>query len=129
MSLDQDQSLRLLADSLPPLRDALDHLCREWLPAEPPFTVTMGMLGRTLCANVATADDVAIQRIAELLETLLSDGTDAVRSGVTTGLLEALIAASATQPAALRLFKELGPMAIAYCRGWDQFTGVRTPGV
>jgi hypothetical protein len=101
----------------------------EWLPDEPPFTVAMGELGGILGASAGTVGDEDLQRVAEVLETLLNDGTEEVKNGVATGLLEALISSSYSEPTAVHLLKRLGPEAKKYCRAWDEFTGGKTPGL
>jgi hypothetical protein len=129
MILDRDHAVSLLAEALPQLREELHRIREEWLPDQPPFTVLMGALGHALSASVGSLGDDAVQHIADILETLLRTGTEDVKDGLATGLFESLLASSETQPGTIRLLKRLGPESAKYCREWDKFTGVKTPGL
>ncbi len=129
MSLSRDQSLSLLAESFLPLEEELDRLRGEWLPDQLPLTTAMSALGRVLVANVGTAGDEAVERIAEVLETLLSVGDDEVQNAAATGLLEALVCSFEAEQGSAPLLKRLGPQSREYLRAWDEFTGRKTPGL
>jgi hypothetical protein len=127
MSADRDHAINVLGEALPRLGEERDRLRDEWLPESPPFTVLMGALGRVLGASVGSLGDDVVQRIADILETLLRTGTEDVKNGISTGLLESLLASSETEPGATRLLARLGPESRRYCREWDAFTGRKTP--
>jgi hypothetical protein len=129
MSRDRDQAIRMLSEALPQLRDERDRLHGEWQPDSPPITVLMGALGRVLGESLDSLDDDAVERIAGVIESLLLTGTEDVKNGVATGLLESVVASSETAPGATRLLTRLGPEARNYCRAWDVFTGRKTPGL
>jgi hypothetical protein len=129
MSINREESFTLLTDSWPHLVDELDHLRNDWLPDAPPFSVAMGTLGRALAAGASAVDDDGIRRIAGVIETLMTSGTEDVKNGIATGLLEAIVSSSDTEPGALRLLRCLGTESRKYCRAWDEFSGGTTPGI
>jgi hypothetical protein len=94
-----------------------------------------------LCNDVAAFGDFIEGRIAAgyvsdlaevmaFLEELLVDGDEDIQTAVTTCCLENLLNdVSAVRISAESFTHLLGPKSREYCRAWDAFTGVRTPGV
>src|SRR5437867_4007339 len=107
MNINRNQALDLLAQSLFQLQQETNRMRDEWLPEEPPFTVLMGALGAVLGASVGTLDDKHVERIAQVIETILRDGTEEVKNALATGLLESLMHSSDTEPGAIRLLRHL----------------------
>jgi hypothetical protein len=72
----------------------------------------------------------ALPGIFDLIEQLMVEGDDEVRTAVATCFLENLLNVSSAgklEPA--KFTHLLGPESRAYCRAWDEFTGVHTNGV
>lgn len=82
---------------------------------------------------VDSADTLPEERRREILalaERLLEEGDEAVKDAVATCFLETLLnAASGGEIAAERFVPHLGPQSRAFCRAWDEYTDVRTPGL
>jgi len=92
-----------------------------------------------LCNDMSAFSDYAIyiinenksqqevETIFKFIEELLHVGSEDVRDAATTCFLENLInATSAGTVAASSFVKLLGPESKAYCKAWDEFTGVKT---
>jgi hypothetical protein len=79
---------------------------------------------------VAEGDDESLPGIFRLIEELIVQGDEDVRTAACTCVLENLLNRySAGEIPAESFVHLLGPESRAYCRAWDQFTGVTTPGV
>jgi hypothetical protein len=130
MTMDREKATALLRELFPAFDTEINRLCEEWAPELPPFTLLMASVGHQISNEV----DMYIkpsnaERLSMGIERMLRDGSDDVRNAVATGLLESLMANAAHKPMAEHLFSQLGPLAKEYCRAWDTFTGVRTPGI
>jgi hypothetical protein len=65
-----------------------------------------------------------------MIEHLMLQGDDAVKDAVATCFLENLInRTSAGDIPAANFVHLLGPESVAYCKAWDEFTGVKTEGL
>jgi hypothetical protein len=94
-----------------------------------------------LCNDVAAFGDYIADQIKAgfvdhlpammaFLEELLVEGDEEVQTAVTTCCLENLLNyCSAGRIQAESFTHLLGPKSRAYCKAWDEFTGVETPGV
>jgi hypothetical protein len=106
---------------------ALDELEREWAPDPVLSTVLFGEAAHALSVDLVHQELLGTLNV---IEDVLRNGLPEVRDAVATGFLEALLAESSAGRLDLRPFiPSLGPEAIAFCRAWDQFTGVQTPGL
>lgn len=118
-----------IAECHPALRKAAAAAADYWRPDPVPSTVGLGELGGVLVdAEPPVPDDALVKIAAFVEEVLATDGADA--NAVATGFLEAICNRSAHRPSSVeRIVERLGARALAYIRAWDQFTGVKTPGV
>jgi hypothetical protein len=129
MMAESEATLDALARCHPELAKELAAV-REWWDPEPvPPTSALGNLGLALVRVIGTVSEDEIRCVARIVENVLKSGSAATKAMVTTGFLEAVMAQSEREPRIARFTKELGPLALDYCRGWDKFTGCRTPGV
>ena len=105
------------------------QLVLSWLPDEPPATIVFANIGDCLLrlhfdASIATP----FRDILDEIEKLMSHGDVCVQSAVATGCLEKILSDSTIRDTR-GLVTLLGPISMAYCRAWDLFTGVNTPGL
>jgi hypothetical protein len=71
-----------------------------------------------------------LNRIFSFIENLIINGDQDVRDAATTCFLENLLNYdSAGRVKASTFVHLLGPESKAYCKAWDEFTGVKTPGL
>lgn len=115
-----------LTGASPVLAERLAALRADWAPDEPPATVAMGDLGQAIVGAMATLRDEELVRISEIIEAALERAPQAVQNAIATGLLEAAMSASDSNPAGARFLRALGPRAKDYGRAWDTFTKRRT---
>jgi hypothetical protein len=119
----------LLVRALPEFKPALDATRAEW-GSEPPG----------LCNELFTLSDLVIDRLASTLqhdleplfqaiERLMLEGNEDVKDAVATCFLENVLNATSKDVPAERFVPLLGPESRAFCRAWDEFTGVKTPGL
>lgn len=68
-------------------------------------------------------------RAFRLIEHFLTFGDEDVDTAFTTCCLENMLNVTPSKLPAERFVPFLGPKSREYCRAWDQFTGVQTPGL
>lgn len=80
--------------------------------------------------NSCTANREKTREVFSLIELFLNKGDKDVKDAATTNFLENLI--NYTSSGRLKpeqFIHYLGPKSKAYCKAWDEFTGVKTPGL
>jgi hypothetical protein len=93
----------------------------------PPLTVRLGALGGAFAAHALSLPPRQRRTVLGRLEDVLRDGDPYERDAVATGFFEALLHAWDAGVDLRAVWPELGPRSRAYCRAWNDFTGVRTP--
>lgn len=72
----------------------------------------------------------SLRPIFNLAERLMGEGDEEVKDAVATCFLENLINRTSSGGVPAEAFVHLlGPKSRAYCKAWDEFTGVRTKGL
>jgi len=79
--------------------------------------------------RILEADEAEIARIFGLIEHFLIFGDEEIRTAFCTCCLENILNVTPSRLPAERFVKFLGPKSREYCRAWDEFTGVKTPGL
>jgi hypothetical protein len=97
-----------------------------WGTDEPGLCNEYGELATYVRDLVTAGDTQALPALFAVVEKLLMEGTDYVQTAAATGFLEGLQNMS-TEEVARAWVPLLGSASQAYCRAWDEFTGVRTP--
>lgn len=104
--------------------DALRVIQAQWAPDDPPNTVALALIGRTLALRHTEFSEMELSAIFASIEEILNTGTEAEQDAVATGLLESLLANCDGHPGVrARLLASAGPVALEYCWAWDAFTG------
>ena len=79
--------------------------------------------------EIKSGKKAEIKRIFDFVEFLLREGNESVQTAICTGYLEYLMSKDPDEIQFSTFVKYMGEEAIAYCKGWDEFTGVRTKGL
>ena len=79
--------------------------------------------------RILQADEHEIARVFGLIEHLLAFGDENVQTAVATCCLENILNVTPSKIPADRFVQFLGPKSREFCRAWDEFAGVRTPGL
>ena len=75
-------------------------------------------------------NDSKTKSMFDLIEYLILNGDKQLQDAVKTSVLEGLINYSSSGRLKPEQFIHyLGPKSKAYCKAWDEFTGVKTPGL
>lgn len=102
--------------------------CPEFSSAESGLVLRLVAFADFAVERIRSGADV--REIFETIEMLMTDGDEEVSTAAATGFLESLLhSASAGRIDAARFVGLLGERSRAYCREWDRFTGVDTPGL
>jgi hypothetical protein len=88
-----------------------------------------GDFARFVVGAMKARQTAELPRIFALVERCLEEGTEVVQTAMATCFLENLQNVLSAERAAERLVPFLGPKSRAYCRAWDRFTEVFTPGL
>ena len=88
----------------------------------------MAEVGEMTLARARANETGRLGSVFRLAEQGLVEGTETVKDAVATQFLETLQHGSDSEVASVWL-PMLGEESRAYCRAWDEFTGVRTPGL
>lgn len=123
------EAIRLIADANPLLEAVLVDLGSEWAPDLVPGTVAMGDMGRIFalaCDRMARSE---IECVCAAVERVISEGTQDAKEAIATGFLEAMLHKGSSISGFDAIVSRLGPASREYCRAWDEFTGVHTPGL
>ena len=79
--------------------------------------------------RIVEGDSDEIARLFQLIEHLIAFGDGDVRNAAMTCCLENILNVTPSQLPAERFVRFLGPKSREFCRAWDEFTGVKTPGL
>ena len=99
----------------------------EWGDDDFPLTIRLARLARSFARHAPAFTPEQRQRVLEVLEWVLSTGSQSERDAVATGFFEALLAAADTGFDLHLVWNDLGPESRAYCVAWNEFTGVQWP--
>lgn len=94
----------------------------------PPLTLRLGTLGRVFAEHAAEFTDEQTRQLFQLLEEALAKGGEEDGNAVATGFFEALLNAWDKGFDLASVWAAVGPRSRDYCRAWNTFTGVETPG-
>ena len=123
-----EQAYKLLTGLHKALKIKFDEEIEYWKPDPLLSTVMTGSFGEVLVEQESEFTDEEYRSVFSAVENLLLNYNEEVGTAVATGLLEALIQLSDQRNPA-RFVYFLGEEAKKYCIAWDEFTGVKTPGL
>jgi hypothetical protein len=123
--IDMVAAVRCLVEASKELEVANREMVSQWEPDEVPPTIRMGEFADRYVALFDLISESERKRILALLENLLVEGDDMVKTAVATGFFEALLAHCDEGHFDFSKIKTMiGPESRAYCRAWNRFTGV-----
>lgn len=120
----------LLVQSYPGVRDHLVETADDWLGDDGTIMpcMTLAAVSWLVAERLRKGEHDGADRLFNLIERLLTEGSAEVRDAAATCFLENLTNRSDSLDP--RLYVPLmGPESRNYCRAWDDFTGVKTPGL
>ncbi|GEM_PF-5567130 len=79
--------------------------------------------------NITSMSEEKKRDIFDFMETLLQEGDEDVGTSVCTGFLESLVNFPSERISPDSFVPFLGKESREYYKGWDDFTGVKTPGL
>lgn len=79
--------------------------------------------------RIVNAESSEVARIFDLIEHLLVFGDEDVQTAATTCCLENILNVTPSKIPPERFVRFLGPKSREFCRAWDEFTGITTPGL
>lgn len=126
--IETSQLLPLLVAAYPGLRDHFVATVDDWLREDGVIT-PCGLFreaSHLVAGRFGTGDFDGAESLFVLVERCLAEGTQDLKDGAATCFLENLINRPETGPLAVPF---MGLLSREYCRAWDAFTGVRTPGL
>ena len=120
----------LLVQSYPRLRDHLVKTANDWLGEDGTLMpcMLMAAVGWLVAERLAKGDFDGMDRLFDLVERLLLEGSSEVRDAAATCFLENLVNRSDTLDPRLYVAL-LGPESRNFCCAWDELTGQKTPGL
>jgi hypothetical protein len=122
-------AIRRVVGSAICLREAYGTLTSEWLPDSPPPTLVFASLGESLIRNLASVPEDEVIALCATVEDLMTYGNETLKNALSTGFLEAILAAASGGMSIGPLARHFGPSTMAYCKAWDVFTGCKTEGI
>ncbi len=94
---------------------------------DPPLTVRLGDLADAFARHATELTPAQRRDFLGILERVVATGSPSDRDAVGTGFLEALLNAYDKGFDLRSAWADLGPVSRAYCRAWNEFTGVPSP--
>lgn len=91
--------------------------------------VAMGWISRSFVDHMNQLHPEEIKQVFDLVEETLVHGDDASANLVAVSFLECLQNRDGESFDFSRIAKHLGAESIAFCKWWDEFTGVKTSGL
>ncbi|MEU4358950.1 hypothetical protein [Streptomyces virginiae] len=92
-----------------------------------PPTLLLAEFGNVFAAHASELTHDQRRQVLNLLEQVLTDGTEADGALVATGFLEALLNAWDNGFELRTVWDDLGPDSQAHCLAWNKFAGVDSP--
>lgn len=125
-SLDRSTAIARLLNLVPSFQPVWDDHQNDWGHESPGACSVFSAFSSFVHDAVTHGTHLDLRAIFDFIETCLAEGDDEVQAGASTCFLENL-QNKETPPAAW--VPLLGSESIVFCRAWDAFTGVQTPGL
>jgi hypothetical protein len=121
-------AVRLLVQACPSVRAELIKDVENWLCEDGSLSAHMifASASHHVAEKLLNGEVEKVAPVFEFIERSLLEGDQDVKNGAATCFLENLM----NRDIDARLYSsKLGRESLAFCRAWDAFTGVETPGL
>ena len=109
--------------------NAIDDTKRDWDGAPGPY-ILMSSICHCIADNISKLNKQELKTVFDIIEDLLESDNDSTKDLVCTSFLENLQNLASTGKFDFRTVAgNLGRESIAFCKAWDNFTGVKTDGI
>lgn len=105
-----------------------DHL-NYWNDDQPGLCINFSAFSHFTIELIQKKQENVLKRIFDLVERLMVEGDQTVQEAVATCFVEDLINAVPDEIDSRTFVHLLGDETRDYVKGWDDFTGVKTPGL
>jgi hypothetical protein len=124
----KDDCMNFILDKVPEFKTAWQVHLDFWGEDEAGLSNDIAEFASFIISNIVKMDDEKKKNIFRLVEDCLNDGDEFVKDAIATCFLENLLNAVSDKKLSSESFIHfLGGKSRAYCKSWDEFTGVQTP--
>lgn len=128
--ISKNACMSLILDRVPEFKSAWQTHLDFWGEDEAGLFNDMAAFASFLIANMAMMPDEKKQKIFLFVERCLKEGDGPVKDAVATCFLENLLNAVSDEVILAESFVQyLGEESKVFCKSWDEFTGINTPGL
>lgn len=127
--LDRERSTELLLETYPEFQPAFNAHVTAWESDPRSLCSDFTSLGEFVMDEIAAGRLARLPALFEVVERLMREGTEEVQNAVATCFLENLLNSTPHRIPPESFVLLLGPESRKFCRAWDEFSGVKTPGV
>lgn len=118
------EAVKLLANTVPVYKAALDHMLADWYPDEPGICLLFAEFSHITVRLFQESQLALIRPVFDVIEQLLMEGDEVVKDATATCFLEPILNRVPERIPAETLRTVLGCQAQEYGRAWNAFTGV-----
>jgi hypothetical protein len=125
-----EECMRLVLERFPAFEERWRAHLEYWEGETPGVCTDLSEFGQYVSDLIAAGETSDLPEVFALIEELMTEGSTRVHEAAATCFLENLqnYVSSGLIPAE-SFVHLLGEKSRAYCRAWDEFTGVPTPGL
>jgi hypothetical protein len=129
--IESNQCLELLIEKFPAFKESHAKYLAYWGNDDPgAYSDMFAFTNYVMDLILENHDQIILKKIFDYIEHLLIEGSPEVREAVTTCFLENLINSSVSKEiSSLQFVYLLGKESKEYCKAWDNFSGIKTPGL
>ena len=130
MSIAAGNCMNWILDQVPAFRPFWESHLEWWGDDEPGLGNNVAAFSHYIVHLMRNDQFEALKTTMDIVERLLTEGDDDVRTVIATNCLENIINRASSGGLTLESFVQtLGQKSRAYCIEWDRFTGAQTPGL
>ena len=127
--LNRERCTELLLETYPQFQPAFKAHVAAWEGDPRSLCSDFSALGEFVMDEISAGRMAQMPELFELVERLMNQGTKDVQDAVATCFLENLLNSTPHRIPPESFVLLLGPESRKYCRAWDEFSGVKTPGL
>jgi hypothetical protein len=128
-ALNKGHALDLVLSAAPEFRPMLESFRAEWGDEVPGLCSEFSELSDFVIAKLQSGATDGLRVLLETVERLMVEGDEEVKDAAATCFLENLMNATPDRISPAAVVPLLGPESRNFCRAWDRFCGLKTPGL